>query len=65
MVDGDIDGYYEIVRLGLTTIDGNPALRFRLGTYHSIGENWIQIYRTKMQPGELISLETVMDIYKK
>lgn len=64
MVSGNIDGYYEIERLSVTFNDGKSALRLRLGEYHNIGEKWVQIYRTKMQPGELISLDTVTKMYK-
>lgn len=64
MVGGDIDGYYDIDSFRFTLYDGNPALRLRLGTYHSIGNKWVQIYRTKMQPGELISLDNVMNMYE-
>jgi hypothetical protein len=65
MVGGKIDGYYEIERLSVTFNNGKSALRLRLGEYYNIGEKWVQIYRTKMQPGELISLDTVMNMYKQ
>lgn len=63
MVAGAIDGYYEVVRIGFTTVDGNPALRLRLGRYIPIGEEKVDIYRSKMQPGELISYEYTMKMY--
>ena len=63
MVCGSIDGYYEVTRVGLTTYDGNPALRLRLGRYIPIGEEWIPIYRSKMQPGELISYDYTLKLY--
>ena len=65
MVGGSIDGYYEIENMRITEHDGHPALRLRLSQYHHIGNNWIQIYRTKMQPGELISLEQTMKMYQE
>lgn len=65
MVGGSIDGYYDIENLRITEHNGHPALRLRLGEYHHIGDQWIQIYRTKMQPGELISLDYTMEMYKK
>ena len=65
MVAGGIDGYYEVVRIGFTTVDGNPALRLRLGRYIPIGESVVDIYRSKMQPGELISYEYTMKMYNE
>ena len=64
MVGGSIDGYYELERIGIAQYNGNPALRLRLGQYYSIGDRWVQIYRTKMQPGELISLEMTIKLYQ-
>ena len=65
MVAGGIDGYYEVVRIGFTTVEGNPALRLRLGRYIPIGESVVDIYRSKMQPGELISYEYTMKMYNE
>lgn len=64
MVGGMIDGYYEIERLSVVDNNGSPGLRLRLGKYYSIGNKWIQIYRIKMQPGELISLENTLNMYQ-
>ena len=63
MVGGMIDGYYDVLRIGITEKDGKPALRIRIGEYHSIGEKWVQIYGIKMQPGELISLNYTLNMY--
>lgn len=63
MVGGMIDGYYDVLRIGITEKDGKPALRIRIGEYHSIGEKWAQIYGIKMQPGELISLNYTLNMY--
>ena len=63
MVVGGIDGYYEVNRIGFTTFEGKPALRLRLGRYIPIGINMVDIYKSKMQPGELISYEYVMKMY--
>lgn len=63
MVGGSIDGYYEVERIGFTTVDSNPALRLRLGRYINIGDNMVEIYKKKMQPGELISYEYTMKMY--
>ena len=63
MVGGKIDGYYDVVRIGFTEKNDKPALRLRLGEYHSLGDNWVQIYGVKMQPGELISLNYTIKMY--
>lgn len=63
MVGGMINGYYDVLRIGITEKDGKPALRIRIGEYHSIGEKWVQIYGIKMQPGELISLNYTLNMY--
>lgn len=60
MVEGKIDGYYPITRLDFK--DGKPVLK--LGAYVSLGDEWIHIYRTKMQPGEVISSSMMMDLYR-
>ncbi len=64
MVGGCIDGYYDVNRMGIDVKDGVPVLRLRLGDYHALGASRVQIYRTKMQPGELISLEQTMKLYE-
>lgn len=63
MVGGMIDGYYDVLRIGITEKDGKPALRIRIGEYHRLGEKWVQIYGIKMQPGELISLNYMLNMY--
>jgi hypothetical protein len=63
MVAGSIDGYYEVERIGFITSNNLPALRLRLGRYIPIGENMVDIYKTKMQPGELISYDYTMKMY--
>lgn len=65
MVGGMIDGYYEIERMAFVDNKGVPGLRLRLGNYHNIGDKWVHIYRTKMQPGELISLDYTMKMYNE
>lgn len=63
MVAGSIDGYYEVERIGFTMVDNQRALRLRLGRYIPIGENMVSIYRSRMQPGELISYGYTMKLY--
>ncbi len=65
MVAGMIDGYYEIERMAFVDHKGATGLRLRLGKYHNIGDQWVRIYRTKMQPGELISLDYTMKMYNE
>lgn len=64
MVGGYIDGYYDVEHLRIVTPDGHAALRLRLGEYHTIGNQWVQIYRSKMQPGECISLDKTIEMYE-
>ena len=63
MVQGDIDGYYDIKSFTFGSKDKQPVLNFSLGTYHSLGDEWVRIYRNKMQPGEVISFEYTMKMY--
>ncbi len=63
MVNGSIDGYYEVEKLSFTTYDGKLAIRLRLGRYIPLGDNWVHVYRTKMQPGELISYDYTIKMY--
>ena len=65
MVGGMIDGYYEIERMAFVDNKGVPGLRLRLGEYHHIGDKWVHICCTKMQPGELISLDDTMKMYNE
>lgn len=65
MVGGMIDGYYEIEHMAFVDNKGVPVLRLRLGEYHHIGDKWVHIYRTKMQPGELISLDYTLKMYNE
>ena len=65
MVGGAIDGYYEVERIGFTTFDNQPALRLKLGRYIPIGDSMVEIYRSKMQPGELISFDYTMKMYNR
>lgn len=65
MVAGGIDGYYEVVRIAVTSVDNKPALRLRLGRYIPLGNELVKIYRSKMQPGELISYDNTLLLYNK
>ncbi len=57
MVGGSIDGYYDLERIAVEVgDDGKAHLRIRVGQYHELGPAWVPIYRSQMQPGELISL---------
>ena len=65
MVAGSIDGYYEVERIGFTSFENQPALRLRLGRYIPIGDSMVEIYRSKMQPGELISYDYTIKMYNR
>jgi len=64
MVGGAIDGYYKVDKVSFGTSKGTPCLKLKLSTYTNLGEDLIQIYKSKMQPGELISMEDVLLMYQ-
>lgn len=65
MVGGDIDGAYKIESFKFSTYQGAPCLRFKLGEYINFGQAWTKIYRFKMQPGEVISMQMSLDLYEQ
>ena len=65
MVDGKIDGYYKVDKVYFGADGGNLRLKLNLSTYIPLGEEWVHIYRTKMQPGELISFDLMQKLYKQ
>ena len=65
MVGRNIDGYYKVGKVYFGTKSGKPCLKLNLSTFISLGEDKVPIYRTKMQPGELISNELMMNLYKQ
>ena len=65
MVGGCIDGYYDIEKFSIGSLKSNKILRFNLGQYHNLGKDWINIYKTKMQPGEAITALQVEELYKE
>lgn len=65
MVGGFIDGYYKVEKVYLGSRDGDLCLKLNLSTYIPLGENKVQIYKTKMQPGELISCDLMLKLYEE
>ncbi len=65
MVGGDIDGYYKVEKVYFGTKNGKMCLKLNLSTYISLGETKVSIYRTKMQPGELISSNLMVELYEQ
>lgn len=65
MVGGDIDGAYKIDSFKFGTYQGAPCLRFKLGEYVNFGPSWTKIYRVKMQPGEVISIQMSLELYEQ
>ena len=65
MVGGSIDGYYKVEKVYLGIKDGNTCLKLNLSTYIPLGETKVPIYRSKMQPGELISNELMVKLYEQ
>lgn len=68
MVVGKIDGFYEIEKLSFGTYkvgeELKPCLKLKLGKYINLGEQWVNIYNV-MRPGEMISIEHTMNMYKE
>ena len=65
MVGGCIDGYYKVEKVYLGTKSGGLCLKLNLSAYIPLGEATVSIYRTKMQPGELISHDLMVKLYGK
>ena len=67
MVGGCIDGFYKVEKLYFATYKDNgidyPCLKLKLGEYISIGTKWVNIYSI-MRPGEVISMDNIMRMYK-
>ncbi len=63
MVKSNIDGYYKIERISFGSRNGIPHLNFTLGDYIQLSEHPVQIYGSKMRPGEAISLEQTKKLY--
>ena len=66
MIAGNIDGYYKVEKVYFLFPKDNeiPNLKLKLSTYIPLGDKKIQIYRIKMQPGELISEEDMKRLYE-
>ena len=65
MVGGDIDGYYKVEKVYFGTKSGRPCLKLNLSTFISLGDDRVPIYRIKMQPGELITYNLMMELYEQ
>lgn len=65
MVEGKIDGYYKVEKVYFGAGGGGLCLKLNLSTYIPLGDEWVHIYKTKMQPGELISYDLMMKLYKE
>lgn len=65
MVDGKIDGYYKVDKVYFGADGGNLCLKLNLSTYIPLGDEWVHIYKTKMQPGELISHDLMLNLYNQ
>lgn len=64
-VGGYIDGYYKVEKVYFGTRSGKPCLKLNLSIYIPLGKPKVSIYRTKMQPGELISHELMVKLYEQ
>lgn len=63
MVGGDIDGYYKVEKVYFGTKNGKLCLKLNLSSFISLGSYRTPIYRTKMQPGELITKDDMIKLY--
>lgn len=67
MVGGCIDGFYKVEKLYFATYKDNgidyPCLKLKLGDYINVGSEWVNIYSI-MRPGEVISMDDIMRMYK-
>ena len=65
MVGGEIDGYYKVEKVYFGTRNGKLCLKLNLSSFISLGSNRTPIYRIKMQPGELISNDLMVELYEQ
>lgn len=65
MVGGEIDGYYKVDKVYFGTKNGKLCLKLNLSSFISLGSNRTPIYRIKMQPGELISNDLMVELYEQ
>ena len=65
MVGGKIDGYYKVDKVYFGADGGDLRLKLNLSTYIPLGEDKVHIYKTKMQPGELISHDLMLKLYNQ
>lgn len=65
MVGGSIDGYYKVEKVYFGAKGGKMCLKINLSTYIPLGETKVPIYRSKMQPGELITYDLMMELYEQ
>lgn len=64
MVGGKIDGYYKVEKVYFGAGAG-LRLKLNLSNYIPLGEDKVHIYKTKMEPGELISSDLMLKLYKQ
>ena len=64
MVGGKIDGYYKVEKVYFGAGAG-LRLKLNLSNYIPLGKDKVHIYKTKMEPGELISYDLMLKLYKE
>ena len=65
MNGGDIDGYYKVEKVYFGTKNGKLCLKLNLSSFISLGSSRTPIYRIKMQPGELITYDLMIELYEQ
>jgi hypothetical protein len=63
MISGKIDGYYKVNRISFGMSNDKPCLNFTIGDFYALGDHQVQIYRSKMQPGEILKYSDVLKLY--
>ena len=64
IIEGRINGYYKVERVGIREKDEKQQLRLKLTDFTPLGEEWVSVV-DKMEAGALISKNYVNALYKQ
>lgn len=64
IVEGRINGYYKVERVGIREKDEKQQLRLKLTDFRRLGEEWVSVV-DKMEAGALISKNYVNALYEQ
>ncbi|MCR5077380.1 MAG: restriction endonuclease [Prevotella sp.] len=66
IISDSTDGYYDVTGMDFAvTASGHPCLRFRLGTFHPLGGQPVQVYPQHIEGCRLLSLQGITRIYEE